>query len=164
MPAVQASNCVRGQAFTIRSSGASASTACSHPLRKPLQLTGGMGVGVDRDQAAELQGLAQQGLGRVASFGAGVDLHGGAGAGTGGEDELGIEPGLGPTLAHQLATGAVPKDVGMGLSTAATMRFVMGPGSMESFECTLATTMSSRASSVSSWSRLRPPGCRPRCR
>ncbi len=61
---------------------------------EPLQLPRSMGIGVDRDEAPERNGQTQQVLGWVLSFGTRVDLHRGAGAGTGGEDGLRIEGGL----------------------------------------------------------------------
>ena len=62
----------------------------------------------------EGQGLTQKRFRRVASLGSGIDLHRRAGAGTGGEDELGVEARLGPPPADELAAGAVPEDVGVG--------------------------------------------------
>ena len=73
-----------------------------------------MGVGVDGDQAAQLERLTQQGLGRIPPFGPGIDLHRRGGAGAGGEDGLGVEARRGPTPTHQLAPGAVAEDVGVG--------------------------------------------------
>src|SRR5262245_49505380 len=57
----------------------------------PLELTGRVGVGVDRDLAVPLEREGEQLVGRILSFGAAVDLDRGVEAGARGEDDLGIE-------------------------------------------------------------------------
>src|SRR4029453_9519485 len=84
----------------------------------PVELAGGVGVGVDGDPAAGPHGQAQQPLGRVLAFGTGVDLDRDPVLGAGPEHRLGVELALGAAPADHDPAGAVAEDVGV----------VVGPG------------------------------------
>ena len=131
----------------------------------PVELAGGVGVGVDRDQAAGLDGQAQQALGRVLALGPGVDLDGDAAGGAGGEHRLGVELALGPAPADHDPAGAVAEDVGVGVGHGRDHP----PGHLRAEACAAwsgrwpprrragpAARRSGRA--------CRPRGCRPRSR
>ena len=97
----------------------------------------------------------EQLVGRVLALGPAVDLHRGVEPGAGGEDDLGVElarlaAGPGPT--DDLRPVQWPRMSTWGLATASTMRRVISGRPSRSFECTLATTTSSRPSRSSSWS------------
>ncbi len=74
-----------------------------------------MGVGVDGEQAPDLQRQVQQAGRRVPTFRAGVDLDGGTGIAAGGEDLLRVELGFGPdaAAAGDEPPGAVPEHIGV---------------------------------------------------
>ena len=80
-----------------------------------VELPGGVGVAVDGEQAAGLEGDADEVVGRVAPFGPGVDLHRHPVLGARTEHRLGVELALraGATTAAHQPTGAVPEHVGL---------------------------------------------------
>ena len=72
-----------------------------------------MRVGVDREQAADLDGQPQQVIGRVLAFWPAVDLHRDAVVAAGGEHRLRVELRLRAAAADDYASGAVAQHVGM---------------------------------------------------
>ena len=115
-----------------------------------------MGVGVDREQAADLEGQLDELVGRVLPLGAGVDLHGGVALEARLEDRAGVEVRLRRFPARTLDSRPVqcPRTLTRGLRTAATMRLVIGPQFIRSLVCTDAVTRSSWPSIASVWSRV----------
>ncbi len=91
----------------------------------PGELSGGVGVAIDRKHAAHLDGEAKEPARGIAPFRAGVHFDGRAEAGAGGEDHLGVELGFGAAFAAAsliasaiLANeppGAVAKDIDVGV-------------------------------------------------
>ncbi len=79
--------------------------------------------------------------------------------GAGGEDEVGVERRLGRLPIRRPVQW--PRMSTCGLATASIIRCVICERSIASFECTLATTTSSRASSRRRGRARRPRGCRP---
>lgn len=76
----------------------------------PVELARGVGICVDREEDARLDGLAQQSARRVQPLRAAVDLHGGARGGTGAEHLVGVEPRLRAAPVEQ-PPGAVPQHI-----------------------------------------------------
>ena len=119
-----------------------------------VQLARRVGVAVDREQAAQLDGQLQQLGRRIPALRARVDLDGGAGLRAGPEDLLGVELRL-PRVPRLPVTSRPvqwPSTLTSGLRTAATIRRVIGALSMASLECTEATRTSSWSSISSVWS------------
>ena len=75
----------------------------------PLELTSGMGVGIDRKETPEFNRSIEQ-IGRwIESFWPAVQLDGGAKRRTGSEHDIGVEGGFG-ALTNESA-GAMPKHI-----------------------------------------------------
>ena len=129
----------------------------------PLELAGGVGVGVDREQAAVVDGDVEQLLGRVEPLGPAVDLDRGVELRAGGEHVVGVEHRR-RALADQ-PPGAVAEDVDVRA----------GHGQHHALGHLLARPC---AASSARWPRRRragragrrrgrgrrPRGCRPPCR
>ena len=96
----------------------------------PLELAGRVGVGVDADLAAPLEGEVEQLVGRVLALGPAVDLDRGVELGAGGEDDLGVEdrPACGRPARRRTATLRPvqwPRMSTWGLAMASTIRSVI---------------------------------------
>jgi hypothetical protein len=88
----------------------------------PVELAGGVRVGVDGELAAQVDGEGEQPQRRIQPLGPGVDLHRGAVLDARGEHRLGVEGALRPRplasslpllAGDQQPAGAVPEDVGV---------------------------------------------------
>src|SRR5438309_1558146 len=82
-------------------------------VRLPLQLTGRVGIRIDREPAAHLDGEREQVVRRVEAFRSGVDLDRGIEPLAGVEHDLGVELRLRPATADHVAAGAVAEHVGV---------------------------------------------------
>lgn len=80
----------------------------------PLELAGGVGVGVDRHQAPPTERGVEEVVGWVLTLRTAVDLDRGAESGARCEHEVGVETGGCPTGADDLAAGAVAQHVDVG--------------------------------------------------
>ena len=127
---------------------------------EPVELPGRVRVGVDREQAAGLDGQAQQPLRRVEPLRPGVDLHRDPVLGARREHRVGVELRLRPLLRLPVTMRPVqwPSTSTCGFATAVSIRSVISAAGIRSLLCTLATTTSSSASRSGSWSR--PPSSR----
>src|SRR5258708_2626843 len=79
----------------------------------PFELTGCVGVGVDRELAAELDRSAQQPSWRIEALRTAVDLDGLVEAFAGREHEIRVEGRLGPAPTHDDPSRAVAENVGV---------------------------------------------------
>ena len=124
-------------------------------VAQPVELAGGVRVGIDREDAARLDRLAQQPFRWIEPLRPGVDLDGDAVLGAGGEHGVGVELRLGAlAVAHDHAARAVAQHVDERVldRPSASARSSPPPASAAS-SAREATTMSSSASRSGSWSR-----------
>src|ERR1700722_13840797 len=73
----------------------------------PFELSGRVGIGVDRHQAVQGQGEVEQVVRRIETLWSGIDLDGRTGSGACRENGLRVETRLGAPPAHDDAAGAV---------------------------------------------------------
>ena len=96
-----------------RSTGTPAAHCLLAAVALPLELARRVGVGVDHHHAVERESQVEQRLGRIESFGTGVDLDRRAGRGARAEDRLGVEGRLRAAASDQDPARAVAEDVGV---------------------------------------------------
>ena len=103
--AVQARRSSAAIVLTTSSGSMPWAAALSQPNGCHSSWPGGVGVGVDGDLAAPLEGQVEQLVGRVLALGPAVDLDRGAELGAGGEHDLGVElePAAGEVALADLA-------------------------------------------------------------
>ena len=94
--AVQARRSSSGQVVTIRSRGTPSACDAGGAVVEEVQLAGRVGVGVDREQAPDLDRQRQQVVGRVLPLRTAVDLDRDVVVAARGEHRLGVELALRP--------------------------------------------------------------------
>ena len=88
---VHANSSSADQVLTILSTGTAAGRGSLAAVGQPVELTRGVGVGIDGHQAPGLDGEAEQPLGRIETLRAAVDLDRDAEPFAGGEDDVCVE-------------------------------------------------------------------------
>ena len=111
--AVQATSSSAVPRLTTRSKGTAGRNGVATAPAQPLELARSVGVGVDGERAPEVDGLAQEVLGRVLALGSRVDLDRRPGPGAGGEHGLGVEGDCGRPRPVMRRPVQWPEDVGV---------------------------------------------------